>query len=129
MDKSRVLTRLHFKNWRSLRDVTIDNLTPITVFIGANSSGKTNIIDALHFLRSSITDRSIQETVYRWGGRDKIRTLGSQSKDFIELELSFAFLDQTRTISDKFVIGFDDHGVLFGRRITEDGNDKVLSDV
>jgi len=47
-----MLKQLHLKNWRSLRDVTID-FTPITVFIGANSSGKTNIIDALKFRRDS----------------------------------------------------------------------------
>jgi len=49
-----MLTRLHFKNWRSLKDVTIDNLMPLTVFIGANASGKTNIIEALRFERDSL---------------------------------------------------------------------------
>lgn len=44
-----MLTQLHLKNWRSLRDVTID-FAPITVFIGANSSGKTNLVSALEFL-------------------------------------------------------------------------------
>ena len=33
-----MLTRLQLKNWRSLRDVSIDDLTPITVFVGAESS-------------------------------------------------------------------------------------------
>jgi AAA15 family ATPase/GTPase len=41
-----MLTRMTFKNWRSLRDVTID-FTSITLFIGANSSGKTNILGVL----------------------------------------------------------------------------------
>lgn len=47
-----MLKQLRFKNWRSLRDVTID-LSPLTVFIGANSSGKTNIIDGIKFMRDA----------------------------------------------------------------------------
>src|SRR5262245_13180907 len=88
MDKSRVLTSLRFKNWRSLRDVTIDNLTPITVFIGANSSGKTNILDALHFLRH-VYRRSLGEAIYTWRGRQAIRTVGASEDQLVELDLSF----------------------------------------
>lgn len=47
-----MLKQLRFKNWRSLRDVTID-LSPLTVFIGANSSGKTNIIEGIKFMRDA----------------------------------------------------------------------------
>jgi len=54
-----MLTQFGFKNWRSLRDVTID-LSPITVFIGANSSGKTNIVDGLRFHRDSSKNGLVQ---------------------------------------------------------------------
>jgi len=47
-----------------VRDVTI-NFTPITVFIGANSSGKTNIIDALKFRRYAMRN-GIRQAVARW---------------------------------------------------------------
>lgn len=61
-----MLKRLHIQNWRSLRDVVIDELTPITVFIGANSSGKTNIMDALRFVRD-IEVRGLESAVYELG--------------------------------------------------------------
>lgn len=54
-----MLTRLRLKNWRSVKDATID-LSPITVFIGANSSGKTNILDAIRFKRDSLTKGLVQ---------------------------------------------------------------------
>src|SRR5258708_24484356 len=92
MTNQPALTRLRFKNWRSLRDVTIDNLTPITVFVGANSSGKTNILDALHFMRS-VTERGLRETTFAWGGREKIRTLGVDSS--VEVDLTFALNRET----------------------------------
>ena len=38
---------LHIENFRSLRDVTMENLGDLVVLIGANSSGKSNILDAL----------------------------------------------------------------------------------
>lgn len=82
-----MLTQLRFKNWRSLRDVTIDNLTPITVFIGANSSGKTNIVDGLRFLRECIEDRPIQAVQSR-GGAQKI-AYHENSHEPIEVEVTF----------------------------------------
>lgn len=87
-DKSRVLTHLRFKNWRSLKDVEID-LAPITVIIGANASGKTNILDALHFLRYAITDGVI-EAVYNWRGFENIRTIGVDEEERVELSYSFS---------------------------------------
>src|SRR5262245_2171752 len=83
-----MITRLRFKNWRSLRDVTIDNLTPITVFIGANSSGKTNILDSLYFLRDAIG----LNLPIAWNQRsfpDDYRTLGVDSSESLEIEFSF----------------------------------------
>jgi len=88
MTNQPALTRLRFKNWRSLRDVTIDNLTPITVFVGANSSGKTNIFDAFRFLRDAKT-RGALEAAYAWRIREKVRTMGVDNNSHVELKASF----------------------------------------
>ncbi|MHB8625500.1 MAG: AAA family ATPase [Aggregatilineales bacterium] len=117
MDTSRVLTQLRFKNWRSLRDVTIDNLTPITVFIGANSSGKSNILDALRFLRYSIAERNIFGAVFSWGGRDKIKSIGTDANDPIEFELTLTLDDVS--VTDHITLQFDGSDVLFGRKMFE----------
>src|SRR5260221_6123457 len=88
MTNQPALTRLRFKKWRSLRDVTIDNLTPITVFVGANSSGKTNIFDAFQFLRDAEVKDAL-EAAYAWRVREKIRTMDVGDDEKVELELSF----------------------------------------
>ena len=44
------LLKLDARNYRSLRDTTIV-LGDFTLFIGANASGKSAILDALRFLR------------------------------------------------------------------------------
>src|SRR5579872_6947656 len=94
MDTSRVLTQLRFKNWRSLRDVTIDNLTPITVFIGANSSGKSNILDALHFLRR-VSVRGLEQAIYTWGGQGNIQTIGVVPSAPVEISFSHFLSDSS----------------------------------
>jgi predicted ATPase len=86
-----MLTRLRFKNWRSLRDVEITDLTPITVFIGANASGKTNTVDALRFINyvSSPGHSGVVGGVRKWRGREKIRTASAGEEESVVLEYSF----------------------------------------
>jgi len=45
------LQKVHIKNFLSLRDVELP-LKPLTVLVGPNASGKSNILSALHLLRT-----------------------------------------------------------------------------
>lgn len=45
----RVITSFTVENWKSVESATL-NIDPLTVLIGTNSSGKSNILDALAFL-------------------------------------------------------------------------------
>ncbi|MEO8606400.1 MAG: AAA family ATPase [Chloroflexota bacterium] len=83
-----MLTQLRFKNWRSLKDVTIDDLQPINVFIGANSAGKTNILDALYFLRWALTN-GIRDAYYRYASLYEFRTL-TEPKQAVELSFTYS---------------------------------------
>lgn len=47
-----MITKFHVKNYKALRDVTLD-LTPIHVLIGPNNSGKTSILEAINALSRS----------------------------------------------------------------------------
>jgi predicted ATPase len=80
------LTRLRLKNWRSIKEETIDFATPITVFIGANSSGKSNIIDALQFLRQVVKEGVLQAQAER-----EYRTTTVGSHRGFEVEFSYFF--------------------------------------
>ncbi len=42
-----IITKIQIKNYRSLQDITLDNLKSLNVFIGKNGSGKSHIIEAL----------------------------------------------------------------------------------
>ena len=73
-----MLTQLRLKNWRSIKEETIDFTTPITVFIGANSSGKSNLIDTFYFLRET-ANAGIDSAFNARGWEEKIRTIGQKS--------------------------------------------------
>ena len=103
-----MLTQLKFKNWRSLKDETIDFTTPITVFIGANSSGKTNILDALYFLRYVLKEDD-KQAIYNWGGSRRIRNLHAGEDQPVNLEFSYLSSDgvlYTQRTEIKFTINF-----------------------
>ncbi|MCG8620752.1 MAG: ATP-binding protein, partial [Proteobacteria bacterium] len=40
------LEKVHIKNYRSLRNVTLP-LKPLTVLVGPNASGKSNVLESL----------------------------------------------------------------------------------
>ncbi len=90
-----MISSLRFQNWRSLRDVTIDNLGPLTVFIGANASGKSNIFDALHFLRQGEFSKMGEIYDYfaatlLWQRGDIIKTIGSPEGELTKLGVTFS---------------------------------------
>lgn len=45
-----IIEKLRVKNYKSLEDVEVP-LRPLTVFVGPNNSGKSNILDCLEFVR------------------------------------------------------------------------------
>lgn len=61
------LSNLSIKNYRSLRDASIQ-LGDLTLFIGANASGKSAILDALRFLSEAVQARDFRPPVYSRGG-------------------------------------------------------------
>jgi predicted ATP-dependent endonuclease of OLD family len=42
------ITNIKITNFRSLKDVIIEDISDLTIFIGGNSSGKSNLLDALY---------------------------------------------------------------------------------
>ncbi|MCA0455112.1 MAG: AAA family ATPase [Chloroflexi bacterium] len=109
-----MITQLRFKNWRSLKDVTIDDLGKITVFIGANSSGKTNIIDALDFRRDSLL-KGLVSTVQDMG-YIKIQTDALHNDEAVELIYGYRLESIQSEIIEEIGLRFDKRDVPFQYR-------------
>lgn len=52
LDKHYLIERLDIKHYRGLNDLVIDDLARVNVFVGANNSGKTSILEAVRLLGS-----------------------------------------------------------------------------
>jgi len=52
-----MITELKITNFRSLREVWLDNLQPVNLLIGPNNSGKSNILKALKFFSEFLEEK------------------------------------------------------------------------
>lgn len=99
--------RFHIERFRSLQDVTLENMGDFVVLIGANSSGKSNLLEALTVFFNSL-DPALEQSIgglddYVWFGRDDSSPiLFSIELEFERSELVKLALDEsTFSISDK----------------------------
>lgn len=83
------ITHLRLKNWRNFRDVDIP-LGPRTYVIGANASGKSNLLDVFRFLRTlAQTDGGgLQKALKDRGGLARLRSLHARSDPTVRIEVS-----------------------------------------
>lgn len=65
------ITRIRALNFRSLRDVDVP-LGPLNVLIGPNGSGKTNLLNTLRFLATTVRF-DLAAALERWNGFDHIQ--------------------------------------------------------
>ena len=49
---TRQLTRVWARNFKSIRELDLE-LGPLTVLVGSNASGKSNVLDVLRFIRDA----------------------------------------------------------------------------
>lgn len=70
------LERLRLRNFKSWRDTGDVRLAPITAFFGANSSGKTSLLQSLLLLRQT-TESSDRSRVLNLGGPSALTDLGT----------------------------------------------------
>lgn len=87
------LSRLSARNYRSLRDESIE-LNALNVFIGANASGKSTILDALRFLHEGIQTRDFRNPVFARGG---IVHLAWKGEAAAQVELVVRLEEEVRT--------------------------------
>jgi predicted ATPase len=77
---------ISLKNFRAFRDVTIENLPSMAVFVGANGSGKTTLFDVFGFLRDALV-HNVRQALARRGGFREVVSRNTEGP--IEIELKF----------------------------------------
>ena len=101
-----IISRLILKNWRNFLDADIP-FSEHTYLLGANASGKSNLLDIFRFLRdvSKTQGGGLQKAVFDRGGIKKLRCLHVRRGTDIRIEIHVsesAKADPTW----KYILGF-----------------------
>ncbi|MFF0144276.1 putative ATPase [Amycolatopsis sulphurea] len=95
------IERLHIRNYRVLRDVTFETLTPLTVLFGPNGSGKSTVFDVFAFLHEAFTTNLRRA----WDGRNRIAEIRSRGAEGpVEFELKYHDPSTNRLITYQLAI-------------------------
>lgn len=95
------IEQIHIRNYRALRDVRLDAITPLTVLLGPNGSGKSTLFDVFGFLADAL------QTGLRsaWDKRGRLRELRSrESEGPISIELKYRERPRSPLITYKLEI-------------------------
>lgn len=116
------LQRLHARRYRSLRDVELD-FSAINVLIGANASGKSNILDALRLLAQGVREKNFEEPV-RWrGGLNHLAWKGEQAQRVV---LESSFHDEGQVLVWTVELEAQQGALVVNERLVEDRDGRVL---
>ena len=85
------LTELYARNFRSIEDVTVE-FGPLTLLLGRNGTGKSNVLDALAFLSESLHS-SLDQAMQKRGGFAAVRRrTGPNAKTHVTLGVKLSLL-------------------------------------
>lgn len=87
MSTSVFLTRVVLRNYKSIAKCDV-RLTPLTYLVGANGSGKSNFLDALHFVRDALAG-SLDNALNERGGLPEVRRRSSGHPNHFGIRLEF----------------------------------------
>jgi predicted ATPase len=81
------LTRVVLRNYKSIATCDV-RLGPLTYLVGANGSGKSNFLDALHLVRDALTG-SLDSALNERGGLSEVRRRSSGHPTHFGVRLEF----------------------------------------
>lgn len=99
-----MITRVTVKNFRSLADVDV-SLGHLTILVGPNASGKSNLIDAMRFVRDALR-RGLDTAITERGGLQAIRRW-SPYKPYKTMEFGIEGKHRSETWRYQLVVGGD----------------------
>jgi predicted ATPase len=80
---------IRLKNFKALKNVEIQNLPKMCIFVGANGSGKTTLFNVFSFLQDALAD-NIHVALTKLGGSKGFQEVKSRGAEGpIEIELKF----------------------------------------
>ena len=97
-----MITRIWARNFKSIKELDLE-LGPLTVLVGPNASGKSNVLDILRFVREALSGR-LGSAVADRHGIGSIRT-STPRRDDHDVEVGFEAQTKDSEIEHGFVLG------------------------
>lgn len=106
-----IVTHLKLKNWRNFREVDVP-LRERTYLLGANASGKSNLLDVFRFLREVCKPQGggLQKAIHDRGGIQKLRCLHARRDPEVRIEVEIAESADSEHPTWRYVLGFKAEG-------------------
>ena len=104
------ISNIRLKNWRNFQFLDVP-LRDVTYILGPNASGKSNLLDALRFLRDvgKTKGGGLQAAIAERGGISKVRCLHARRDPEVEIDIELSQeLDQP--IVWRYVLAFKPEG-------------------
>lgn len=106
-----LVQRLILKNWRNFQQADI-LLRDVTYLVGANATGKSNLLDVFRFLRDVCKPKGggLQTAVAERGGISKLRCLHARRDPEVRIEVHLAESADDPQPLWRYAIGFKSEG-------------------
>ncbi|MBS3996907.1 MAG: AAA family ATPase [Hydrogenophaga sp.] len=106
-----LITRLRLKNWRNFRDVDV-TLGSRGYVIGANASGKSNLLDVFRFLRTIAQSEGggLQKALKDRGGLSKLRSLHARKDSEVRIEVEVSGSPADAVPKWRYILAFQSGG-------------------
>lgn len=127
-----LITRLKLKNWKNFQELDV-SFRDVSYVLGPNAAGKSNLLDALRFLRdvSKPKGGGLQAAIADRGGMSKLRCLHARRDPEILIEVTLAELPDEPPVW-RYLLAFKSEGkgaqrVLVSREVVWYEGKEILS--
>lgn len=128
-----LVTRLKLTNWRNFRDVDVE-IRPRAYLIGANASGKSNLLDVFRFLRTVAQPEGggLQKALKERGGMSKLRSLHARTNPEVSIEVDVSEANDDEAPRWRYALAFKSEGkgpqrVLITHESVHENGEEVFS--
>ncbi len=105
-----IIQKIILKNWKNFQKVEVD-LSDRVFIVGANASGKSNLLDVLRFMRDLVKQAGgLQFAVQERGGVSKIRCLSARQETDISIETHIGNANEPGNPKWKYRLSFKHTG-------------------
>lgn len=113
------LESIRLKNFKAFKEVRIDNIPRMGVFVGANGTGKTTLFNVFSFLKDALKDNINTALTKLGGGRGFQEVRSRNSTGAIAIELKFRTDDKSPLVTYLLEINEQDGKPIIEREILQ----------